>query len=99
IERVIRNRSTGSILRNKDGNWILGYNRYQAVVLLIRQNSRVFSMGSSLYLRKDTNGHNSNRQFIAWKSSLQIFNVPPPPNEVLGTIQQDTACDAFEQLI
>ncbi|MFQ6643154.1 hypothetical protein Gotur_017705, partial [Gossypium turneri] len=35
--------------------------------------------------------------YLDWKSSLQIFDMSP--NEVLGALQQDKACGAFEQLI
>ncbi|MBA0640065.1 hypothetical protein Goklo_023047, partial [Gossypium klotzschianum] len=108
-ERVIRNSSTGSMLHNKDGNWILGYNRYQAVVLLIKQNSRVIKALTNkgmedsgiIVLRRVHGTMRSKGKWriryvhrgknlvadqlaklcLAWKSSLQIFNVPLPPNE------------------
>ncbi|MBA0580765.1 hypothetical protein Gorai_022969, partial [Gossypium raimondii] len=99
---------SGGVLRDQAGNWILGYNRYldkgfeDSGITILRQVQRIMRSKGQCRVRYVPKGKNLiagylAKLYLAWKSSLRIFDVPP--NEVLGALQQDRACGAFEQLI
>ncbi|MBA0550679.1 hypothetical protein Golob_021603, partial [Gossypium lobatum] len=71
-------------------------------ITILRQVQRIMRSKGQCRVRYVPRGKNIIAGYLAklclaWKSSLGISDVPP--NEVLGALQQDKACGAFEQLI
>ncbi|MBA0753391.1 hypothetical protein Gogos_022207 [Gossypium gossypioides] len=113
MAKVTWSASVGGVLRDQDGNWILGFNCYLGnctpfdeelwgildglLILLNKGYKRATIQTDNLEVVKALTVKGVGRFSLAWKSSLQIFDVPP--NDVLEVLQQDKVCGAFEQLI
>ncbi|MBA0850454.1 hypothetical protein Goshw_029979 [Gossypium schwendimanii] len=71
-------------------------------ITILRQVQRIMRSKGQCQVRYVPRGKNLIAGYLAklclaWKSRLRISDMPP--NEVLGALQQDKACGAFEQLI